>query len=164
MQPACGALRAADEPPPSAAEPPPLVSYDSVLQPGSHRTLPHKLGAAGYTTGLVGLWHVGLPEPKVSKKLGRQVRDALAAKWTVAAGGKVKRAVLDEYAAAQEHVRSAGGFQFAERVYGAPLDSDALLLPQAMKAHNVEWVADGAAQFIQKQGMPSAPPFFLYVG
>ena len=30
-----------------------------------------------------------------------QVRDALPAKWTVAAGGKVKRAVLDEYAAVQ---------------------------------------------------------------
>ena len=30
-----------------------------------------------------------------------------------------------------------------------------------MKVHNVEWVADGAAQFIQKQGRSL---FFLYVG
>ena len=30
--------------------------------------------------------------------------------------------------------------------------------------HNIEWVADGAAQFIQKHGGADAPPFFLYVG
>ena len=125
-----------DEPPPGATglAPPPLVSYDSTLKAeDSHRALPHKLGALGYTTGVVGLWHVGLPESEAGKKLTKQVRDALPAKWTVAAGGKVKRAVLDEYAAVQEHVRTAGGFQYAERLYGAPLDSEALLLPQAMK-------------------------------
>ena len=32
------------------------------------------------------------------------------------------------------------------------------------QVHNVEWVADGAAQFIQKHGGADAPPFFLYVG
>ena len=26
-----------------------------------HRTLPHKLRRLGYTTGLVGLWHLGTP-------------------------------------------------------------------------------------------------------
>jgi len=30
--------------------------------------------------------------------------------------------------------------------------------------HNVEWVADGAAQFIQQAGGPGQPPFFLLVG
>ena len=89
------------------------------------------------------------------------MREAPAAKWTVAAGGKVKRAVVAEYASVQEHVRQVAGFDHAERVYAAPLDSEALLLPHAMKVHNVEWVADGAAQFIQKQGRSL---FFLYVG
>ena len=67
-------------------------------------TLPHAARASQsnrYTTGIVGLWHVGLPESDAGKKLSRQVREALPAKWTVAAGGKVKRAVLDEYAAVQ---------------------------------------------------------------
>ena len=79
------------------------------------------------------------------------MRDAPAAKWAVAAGGKVKRAVVAEYASVQDHVRQVAGFEHVERVYAAPLDSAALLLPSAMKVHNVEWVADGAAQFIQKQ-------------
>ena len=51
-----------------------------------------------------------------------QVRDAPAAKWAVAAGGKVKRAVVAEYASVQEHVRQVAGFEHVERVYAAPLD------------------------------------------
>ena len=99
-----------------------------------HRTLPHKLRRLGYTTGLVGLWHLGTPESNLGKKLTRQVRDAPAAKravrwlsplytpcplwqvrdapaakWAVAAGGKVKRAVVAEYASVQEHVRQVAG-------------------------------------------------------
>ena len=129
-----------------------------------HRTLPHKLRRLGYTTGLVGLWHLGTPESNLGKKLTRQVphlpispyispylpispcislagkkltrqvrdapaakravrwlsplyspcplwqvRDAPAAKWAVAAGGKVKRAVVAEYASVQEHVRQVVG-------------------------------------------------------
>ena len=76
----------------------------------------------------------------------------------------MKRTVLEAYAVAQQHIRQLGGFHHAERVYSSPLDSDALLLPREMKVHNVEWVADGAAQFIQKQGSPLLPPFFLYIG
>ena len=38
-----------------------------------HRTLPHKLRRLGYTTGLVGLWHLGTPESNLGKKLTRQV-------------------------------------------------------------------------------------------
>ncbi len=38
-----------------------------------------------------------------------QVRDAPAAKWAVAAGGKVKRAVVAEYASVQDHVRQVAG-------------------------------------------------------
>ena len=53
----------------------------------------------------------------MSLHLPLQVREAPAAKWTVAAGGKVKRAVVAEYAAVQEHVKQAAGFDHAERVY-----------------------------------------------
>ena len=72
--------------------------------------------------------------------------------------------------------RSAASAQFADRLYAAPLDSDVLVLPHAMKVHNVEWVADGAAQFIQAHTAAGASgasggssggtgqPFFLYVG
>ena len=56
-----------------------------------------------------------------------------------------------------------GGFDEAERVYAAPLDSDSLVLPHGMKVHNVEWVADGAVRFVQTHS-GGRRPFFLYVG
>ena len=46
-------------------------------------------------------------------------------------------------------MKRVGGFEVAERLYAAPLDSDAVVLPAPMRVHNIEWVADGAAQFIQ---------------
>ena len=54
------------------------------------------------------------------------------------------------------------GFEEAERVYAAPLDMDGVVLPKAMKVHNVEWIADGAARFIQNRagGRPFCTPRF----
>ena len=62
VQPACGLLEEGVPPQnTAAAPPPPLVSGETYLAP-HHRTLPHKLRRLGYTTGLVGLWHLGTPE------------------------------------------------------------------------------------------------------
>ena len=74
VQPACGLLEEG-APPQSTAAPPPLVSGETYLAP-HHRTLPHKLRRLGYTTGLVGLWHLGTPESNAGKKLSRQVPNA----------------------------------------------------------------------------------------
>jgi len=145
---------------------PPLpssVSYDSYPRPSRHRTLGHRLKEVGYATGMVGLWHLGSPEPVSSKKDLKRVLETEPAKYAHAAGGKVKKVVAAEYAALQEHVKKVGGFEFADRLYAAPLDSEAVILPSAMKVHNVEWVADGASRFIQSRAMARAP-FFLYIG
>ena len=143
---------------------PTLVSYESYPRPSRHRTLAHRLGEHGYVTGMVGLWHLGTPESVTAKKELKRVSETPAEKFAHAAGGKVKRAVAAEYAELQEHVKKVGGFESAERLYAAPLDTDGITLPAAMKVHNIEWVADGAAQFIQAHAAPSSPPFFLYVG
>ena len=74
VQPACGLLEEG-APPQNTAAPPPLVSGETYLAP-HHRTLPHKLRRLGYTTGLVGLWHLGTPESNAGKKLSRQVPNA----------------------------------------------------------------------------------------
>ena len=82
-------------------------------------------------------------------------------------GGKIRQTVKSEYAALQEHVKRVGGFDEAERVYASPLDGDGgdLVLPKKMRVHNAEWVADGAAKFIQTHGANATRrPFFLYVG
>lgn len=171
LRPQCAhtatALRAAAAAAASAAAGaslPPSVSYDTAPRPSRHPTIGHRLSAIGYATGMVGLWHLGLPEPTSKSRELRRVEDTAVDKFGVAAGGKVKRTVLAEYANLQEHVKRVGGFEQAERVYAAPLDADGVLLPKGMKVHNVEWVADGAAKFIQDKGSPSSRPFFLYVG
>ena len=43
------------------------------------------------------------------------------------------------------------------------LDTDGVLLPRAMKVHSIEWVADGAAKFIQDKGAPSSRPCALWL-
>ena len=143
---------------------PPLVSFDAAPRPSRHPTLAHRLSSLGYTTGIVGLWHLGMPHPVSKAATRRHIEEATAEKFAQAMGGRVKRAVLAEYAALQKHVKRVGGFDEADRLYGAPLDADDLVLPKGMSVHNVEWVADGAAQFIQDKGAPDGKPFFLYIG
>ena len=41
--------------------------------------------------------------------------------------------MVTEYAALQEHVKKVGGFDWAERLYASPLDSDGVVLPNTMK-------------------------------
>ena len=105
-----------------------------------------------------------MPHPVSKAATRRHIEEATAEKFAQAMGGRVKRAVLAEYAALQKHVKRVGGFDEADRLYGAPLDADDLVLPKGMSVHNVEWVADGAAQFIQDKGAPDGKPFFLYIG
>ena len=102
--------------------------------------------------------------PEDGQKELKRVAEATVDKFAVAGGGRVKRTVTAEYAGLQEHVRKVGGFEYAERLYAAPIDTDVVTLPSGMKVHNVEWVADGAAQFIQAHGSPASSPFFLYIG
>ena len=158
------------------------MTFDSYPRPSRHRTIAHRLADAGYATGMVGLWHLGTPEPVSTKKELKRVQEshvayryvplhtatcryvplhiatcrytpllplhtlppshhtdpavtyratqeADPAKFALAAGGKVKKAVAAEYAVLQEHVKKVGGFGFADRLYAAPLDSEAVILP-----------------------------------
>ena len=82
---------------------PPLVSYDTAPRTSRHPTIGHRLGALGYMTGMVGLWHLGAPET-TKKSDWKRVEETTPDKFAVAAGGKIKRLVKDEYAALQQHV------------------------------------------------------------
>ena len=71
----------------------------------------------------------------------------------------VKASVLQEYRAVQSHVRRCG-FDVAERLYVNNLYPEQHVLPSAMLVHNIEWLAEGASNFI---GKPRRGPFFAYV-
>ena len=146
---------------------PPLVSYDTAPRASRHPTLAARLGALGYATGIFGMWHLGAPTSDTKGKDRTRVEETPPERFAVAAGGKVRSAVKAEYASVQEHVKRVGGFEEAERLYAAPLDAEGasgVILPSKMKVHNVEWVVDGAAKFIQSKGGLDNRPFFLYIG
>ena len=77
----------------------------------------------------------GVPSPEL---LGMPARNG-----TSVSTGKVKRAVLDQYAEAQAHVRAAGGFQHAERLCGrrAAARRDRLELGRRRARHARQFIA-----------------------
>ena len=72
---------------------PPAVSYDTAPRPSRHLTLAHRLKGMGYSTGMVGLWHLGLPEPVSAKRDLKKVDETPASKIATAAGGKVQMTI-----------------------------------------------------------------------
>ena len=62
------------------------------------------------------MWHLGEPKAVSKSKELRRVENTPAERFAVAAGGKVKRTVVAEYANLQEHVRRVGGAQLAQSV------------------------------------------------
>ena len=111
----------------------------------SDATLPKMLKKAGYATGMVGKNHT-IEAPSGYKKVPY---GADPAKPEVASqlrrNGELSR----------EGIRRAG-FDFAASIYHNNPDANC---PRALAVHNLDWIAQGALEFLdaQKEG-----PFFLY--
>ncbi len=117
----------------------------------SEQNIAKLLKAQGYTTGMVGKWHNSA--------------------WDGPYGGRVSgidpnadprdpdvvRKIRDAYDRGVAYIRETHGFDFAERIYLQ--NKEALGIPKALQVHNMEWLVEGALEFIEAA---QSGPFFLY--
>lgn len=131
---------------------PASIEWNTSLEP-ELPNIAKVLKAQGYRTGMVGKWHIGslnegeLNQPK-SITLNSKLTDP---------------GVQEFLEKRQEHLAAAmkknHGFDYASRIY--PGNAQHHNEPKALDIHNLEWVMEGALEFLDAQ--PKESPFFLYL-
>lgn len=131
---------------------PAFIRWNTDLIPGKERTIAHIMKANGYSTGMVGKWHLGQPlsEETYFETNHSDPGDPLT-----------KRRIEEFYNGMQAYVKDASGFEYVESLYGNNLH--ALGLPASIQQHNMEWVTKGALDFLdQNNPEKTGKPFFFY--
>ncbi len=151
----------------------PIIAWNSHLDPDENN-LAKDLKAAGYKTGLVGKWHLNdydIPEIDFASGYGgHHARNGtgeglrpfqLVGSYFLPTADYGDPAVQKEvrriYEVMQQRVKNISGFDVVDRLYYANYGE--LPLPRHMKAHNLEWLTEGALDFIEQS---KGEPFFLY--
>ena len=138
------------------------VGFNTFLKQGSHN-LASVMKNAGYTTGMVGKWHLS-PFSESQKAGCPSVRrsDDWRAGWIESDNQpnikslEFSEALRKNYVFWQEEIKKFG-FDYADRIY---CFNPADLNVHALNIHNHEWVVEGALNFIENN---KNKPFFLYM-
>ena len=151
----------------------PLLGWNSHMDPNENN-LAKDLNAAGYKTGLVGKWHLNdydIPEidfaagyggHHIRNGTGKGLREFQRVgsyfQPTADYGDPaVQKEIARIYNVMQQRVKKISGFDVVDRLYYANYGE--LPIPKHMKAHNLEWLTEGALNFIDDS---KEEPFFLY--
>ncbi len=117
--------------------------------------LPKTLQAHGYTTGIAGKWHNYPQEVKLRLvdmyqqiPLDADPRDP-----------GIRSAIQAWYQIASDYLKDGFGWDTVDRVY---FDNPEPFHPQAISGHNLEWIIEGAINFLE-ENRESEKPFFLYI-
>lgn len=110
-----------------------------------------QMKAQGYTTGIVGKWHNSDWDGPYSGRVQGVAADDDPRDPEVAAK------IRETYDRGAAYIRERHGFDYAERLYLQ--NKEALGIPTSLQVHNMEWLVEGALEFLEVQ---DDDPFFLY--
>lgn len=122
-----------------------LLLWNTPIVPGES-TIAKLLKQSGYTTGMVGKWHNGLPE-LTPVDPDSDITDP-----------QIARSVRENYDKICRYVRLCGGFDYADGIYGDNFRW--LPIPTSLQFHNQDWITLKALEFISTN---AKNPFFLYI-
>jgi len=127
------------------------LEWNTVLNP-DELSIAKIMKANGYATGMVGKWHNSGWDGPYSGRVsdidpGADPRDP-----------SVKEKIRSAYIRGVNYIKDSHGFDFVERIYLR--NKEELGLPKVLQVHNMEWVIEGALNFIDQN---QHSPFFLYI-
>jgi len=127
---------------------PAFIRWNTHITSGE-RTIAHILEEHGYRTGMVGKYH-NIPNEDMQDDCTRLGN---------ADDPRVKECMEENYTMLKDSIQSRSGFGDVSSLYANNLH--ALGIPDKMQHHNMEWVTQGALDFIE--GGKSNPFFSLFV-
>jgi len=128
------------------------ISWNVVLTEDDPARLGYLLSDAGYNTGYVGKWHAGRPVESLNLPFFDQEEDPMAEDTD-------KKLRLHQSLLCEE-LKYSLGFDYAASIYwnnaeGLPL--------RRLRYHNIDWITQGALDFLDNADKDDSKPFFLYM-
>ena len=135
------------------------ISMEKGSEKYAGMNLQTQLSKAGYTTGIVGKWHLGqhVRNSKTTwENYGMAYYDRDA---DPASDAQVNQKMRDNQRVVQQHLQDDYGWDHAKNIYLANLKE---LKNTHLNVHNLEWTVKGAFEFMELALATPEKPFFMY--